>query len=162
MLDAATVAANRTGAGGSGDWGDGDVGAGGGVAIQESSVFTVHNSILADNYVDLVPNDCSGTATSKGHNLIADIDECILTAAAGDIVGVAALLLPLGDYGGPTPTHQPGFTSPAVDAGSCETVDGDTLSLDQRGVVRPQAGTCDMGAVEVLPPESVLFMPLMR
>jgi hypothetical protein len=39
--------------------------------------------------------------------------------------------------------------SPAIDAGSCTDSDGITVTVDQRGVARPQGATCDIGAFEV-------------
>lgn len=65
------------------------------------------------------------------------------------------MLAPLGDYGGPTPTHALLFGSPALDAAdpSCP---GDISITDQRGVARPFDGDgldgarCDVGAVEAV------------
>jgi len=49
----------------------------------------------------------------------------------------------LADNGGPTLTHALLAGSPAIDAalGACP-------AIDQRGVVRPVGGGCDVGAVE--------------
>ena len=55
-----------------------------------------------------------------------------------------AQLNPLGNYGGPTGTHLPRTTSPAVNG----VGDGDCPFTDQRGVIRPQGPKCDIGAVE--------------
>jgi len=62
-------------------------------------------------------------------------------------------LAPLGDYGGPTPTHVLNEDSPAVDAGPAESC----TAADQRGLSRPIDGNgdgirgCDAGAVELNP-----------
>jgi hypothetical protein len=52
---------------------------------------------------------------------------------------------PLADNGGPTKTHALLPGSPALDSGDPDS----TLAIDQRGVIRPQAGRCDMGAFEL-------------
>ena len=63
----------------------------------------------------------------------------------------------LGSNGGPTRTHLPKSTSPALDEGSAFEPGTDTYSCrptDQRGVDRPVDGdgdgdaVCDVGAVE--------------
>jgi len=74
----------------------------------------------------------------------------------GDRFNTAALLGPLGDNGGPTPTMVPEATSPLVDQGAAFG-----LGTDQRGVQRPidfpaianAAGGdgADIGAVELQP-----------
>lgn len=65
------------------------------------------------------------------------------------------LLLPLGDYGGLTPTAPPALGSPAIDNGGF--LGGTTFSnptIDQRGIPRPQSGDgnaseeWDIGSVE--------------
>jgi len=52
----------------------------------------------------------------------------------------------LADNGGPPQTFLPQTGSPLIDkvpGASC------TVSTDERGITRPQASTCDIGAVEV-------------
>jgi hypothetical protein len=80
--------------------------------------------------------------TSAGFNLVSD-DSCNLNGTA-DLQNTDAQLGPLKNNGGPTLTHLPKVGSPALDGGQC--VAG--ISNDQRGVARPQGGTCDRGAVE--------------
>ena len=88
--------------------------------------------------------DCSGAVTSVGANLDSD-GSCGLAGPA-DQTGVDPLLAPLGANGGPTATHLPQAGSPALDvAGHASCAE-----LDQRGVVRPEGPTCDVGAVEVV------------
>jgi hypothetical protein len=68
------------------------------------------------------------------------------------IVTATPLLMPLHDYGGPTPTCALHPDSPAIDASA------GCLLTDQRGVLRPVDGNgdtvalCDIGAVEFFPP----------
>jgi len=125
---------------------------GGGLGSVGGKVVMV-NTISAANKVSRIGSgrDCLGDIDSLGHNLIQDPDECnLLGVATGNVLGVPARLRPLRDNGGPTLTHAPRRTSPAVDAGdpaNCPT-------LDQRGVLRPRDGdhdgsaVCDIGAVE--------------
>jgi CSLREA domain-containing protein len=91
---------------------------------------------------------CAGAVSSLGSNVV--VDTSCAFAAAGDQQGIDPLLGALGDHGGPTETYLPYQDSPAVDA-----VDGAGLGcgtlfpVDARGIVRPQHGDCDAGAVEV-------------
>ncbi|CAN0369716.1 unnamed protein product, partial [Ectocarpus sp. 4 AP-2014] len=79
-------------------------------------------------------NNLAGlTIRSLGHNLLEETPtgDAAHDAAVGDLRDVDALLLPLADNGGPTPTHALLVGSPAIDAGNS------TLATDQRGVGRP-------------------------
>lgn len=80
------------------------------------------------------------------HNL--DDDGTCGFSRVGDKPGSNPLLGPLQNNGGPTSTHALAGNSPAVnvaDVPHCR-------STDQRGVSRPQQGTCDIGAYEYVPP----------
>jgi hypothetical protein len=60
----------------------------------------------------------------------------------------------LGDNGGPTLTMLPAATSPLLDQVPSDACLA-RVTVDQRGVTRPQGSACDIGAVEVavaLPP----------
>ena len=95
----------------------------------------IANSVSSDN--------CNGSVTSLGHNLDSD-GTCALDGPA-DISGVDPLLGPLADNGDPTETHALLRDSPAIDhvpVGNCE------VTVDQRGVSRPQRSGCDIGAFE--------------
>ena len=103
-------------------------------------------------YVGRKGDDCDGSITSEGYNLIEFITGCSVTGdTTGNIIGVDPMLGPLADNGGPTLTMEPLPGSPAIDAGSCSD-----QTRDQRGLPRPvdDPGApnvddgCDVGAVE--------------
>ncbi|HYQ79714.1 MAG TPA: choice-of-anchor Q domain-containing protein [Solirubrobacterales bacterium] len=71
-----------------------------------------------------------GEYTSAGFNL--DEDDSCGFGKSSDLSGVVAGLEPLGDNGGPTPTHPLQADSPAVDRGTSFG-----LTSDQRGLTRP-------------------------
>jgi mannose-6-phosphate isomerase-like protein (cupin superfamily) len=72
-------------------------------------------------------------------------------APGGGLDAADPELGPLAPNGGPTETHLPAPTSPAVDQADL----AECLARDQRGVLRPDGtggeGECDMGSVELLP-----------
>jgi CSLREA domain-containing protein len=149
FLDNATLADNTAGAGG--DSGvSGQHGTGGGIYNALAEVH-LKNTLLARNLSLDGASDCEGAAlVSHGYNLVQDVSFCRLGGdLTGVIAGVDAGLGDLADNGGPTRTHalQPG--SPALDAGTCTDMDLKLVTVDQRGVPRPQAAGCDMGAFEL-------------
>jgi hypothetical protein len=115
----------------------------------------VRNSIVADQ---LAGPDCHGVVTTGGHNL-EGAASCSFTALS-DLQAEDPELAPLGDNGGPTPTHLPAVTSPAVNflapsVGGC----GVSGQVDQRNSLRPVGGGCDIGSVEApLPTPLTLFV----
>jgi hypothetical protein len=149
-------------------------GEGGGISNAFGGMITLTNSTLSGNSAGLgggvfnfgiaslrnsvVSNsptgrDCSGSIqgsgiTSQGYNLDSD-NTCNLTAT-GDITNTNPLLDPLADNGGNTLTHALQDGSLAIDhipigTNGCGTM----ITTDQRGVVRPQGGGCDIGAFEL-------------
>jgi hypothetical protein len=141
----------------------GNVGDDGGGGIWNDGSATVTNSIIAGNAVDLgdEPRDCTGVVVSHGYNLFGT--PCSAPQAT-DVVGTAdapldALLKALGSYGGPTQTMVPTPKSPAVNRIPVGATSSDGAialcpasgTTDQRGIARPQAGACDIGAVERKP-----------
>ncbi|MCC5953119.1 MAG: right-handed parallel beta-helix repeat-containing protein [Acidimicrobiia bacterium] len=91
---------------------------------------------------------CQVAATSGGYNVVSDVS-CGL-GSTGDVEGAAFFVDALADNGGPTLTHLPAASNPAVEAipvGTSELCD-DTLPTDQRGVARPGATGCTIGSVE--------------
>jgi CSLREA domain-containing protein len=110
--------------------------------------FLLQRSLVAGNTAPHGP-DCFGMGTQNAWNVIGIGDDC--GHGPTDRIGTIAAPLdpritPLGDHGGPTPTHALLAGSPAIDLGP---VSG-CLASDQRGRPRP-ANLCDSGAVERLP-----------
>ena len=172
-----------------------EAGRGGGVSVDTSRLpigclyqFVFQESIIAGNEA-IESRDCHApavvvgpdpgvplpSAISSGHNLIGDGTGCEVDPEAGDLIGGAEWidpgLLPLGDYGGPTPTHALAPGSPAHDAIPVDRCDASEFAFapdgfpgfflrlahdtDQRGVVRPQQAACDVGAFERQPPRAI-------
>jgi uncharacterized repeat protein (TIGR01451 family) len=118
----------------------------------------VRNTIIGGNNAS-TGNDIYQTIQSRGWNLIQDTSGGTLDTTGGDntaegnITGVNPRLGPLQDNGGATWTHTLlGGANPslAIDAGSSTDIDGNSVSVDQRGFSRPQpgGGAHDMGAYE--------------
>jgi len=154
-MSSTTVAFNKAGS-------DAFLNLGGGVFLASSNNYKMYNNIIAGNMVD----DCliytfTGGVIESHHNHVQapgqDTTACTFTGT-GDVVGADPKLDPqLADNGGPTPTHELPFTSPAHDAGDtagCNAPDGLPLVTDQRGAGFPRLdGRCDKGAYE----QTVLF-----
>ena len=94
-----------------------------------------------------------GSWSSGGGNLESPGDSCGLDPSVDQTNVTDAKLLPLGNYGGATPSHMPQADSPAVDDPMGATTS--CPSYDQRlGPNRPQDGNgdgffaCDIGAIE--------------
>jgi hypothetical protein len=116
---------------------------GGGMHVQNPSLVTLRNSVLADN----PGGNCGGLpVTSLGYNL--DTHSACLMGGPGDLAAMGANLGPLADNGGPTFTHALLPGSPALEAGEDATCEPG----DQRGVIRPQGLHYDMGAYEAETP----------
>jgi len=137
VLTYTTVASNTASSGGRG-------------IHRAGGTVLLKNTIVAYNGA----TNCSGGVTSNGYNL-EDADTCGLNAT-GDITDTNPLLGPLADNGGDTLTHALLEGSPAIDRGTC--VAG--ITTDQRGVTRPQGGTCDMGAYEYAQEGGAVYLPL--
>jgi hypothetical protein len=89
---------------------------------------------------------CGLSGTVTANNSLAQDGTCGLSGN-GNITGVNPGLGALANNGGPTDTQAIGATSIAVDRGGagCQ-------ATDQRGVPRPQLGSCDIGAYEYRAP----------
>lgn len=124
----------------------------------------VRNSLFVNNTADNGPNDwniqqhCSSELAHDGTNLqypprltggnFRNDVTCFAGKSApeqtGDPLFRDPQLAALADNGGPTRTMAIGLSSPALNAGS------NCPATDQRGVSRPQAGGCDLGAFELV------------
>ncbi|MFT4825004.1 MAG: putative outer membrane repeat protein, partial [Cryomorphaceae bacterium] len=119
---------------------------GGGLWLETpETLVNLQNTLLSDN----VGSDCGGFfPESNGYNLNADAS-CGLSGA-GDS-SVDPLLRSLLANGGATLTHALPVNSPAIDAGNPAVPGTDQAAcsaLDQRGVPRVEADSCDIGAYE--------------
>ena len=87
-----------------------------------------------------------------GYNIVGDgTGTGFVNGVNNDQVGVDPLLKPLANNGGNTPTIGLQPTSPAINkipTTDCTDQSGEAVTSDQRGVARPQAGACDVGAYE--------------
>jgi CSLREA domain-containing protein len=115
--------------------------AGGGISNQGE--ISMINTLLAGNRGGNCDLDLVGI-TSLGHNLDSDAT-CGLSAAT-DLSGMEPKIDALAPHGGPTRTHGLLLGSPAVDRGKDLRTEG--VSTDQRGSIRPQGRTFDIGALE--------------
>ena len=154
-----TIANNRAGGNFEGQPPGGGVNVGGGPENPDGIRF--QNTLMFNNTsLTGAPNNCADEnegagLVSEGGN-VDNGNSCFFTGP-GDQANAAVLLAPLGNYGGPTPTHALGTASQndAIDSG----VPGNCPATDQRGTTRPLDGDgngnpgCDAGAFEVDPSE---------
>lgn len=113
-------------------------GSGGGINNIFGGAVTARSTIIARNYDNsAVAPDFSGTLSSQGYNLIGNtLNLAVIGTTTGNILGRDPLLLPLGNYGGPTQTHALQPNSPAIDAADPNSFP----ATDQRGSIRPLDG----------------------
>lgn len=127
---------------------------GGGLLVEGDTLVNVANTVISGNLAPVGP-ECNGPIVSAGHNLVRDNATCSGFMGTGDQVGsmslpLDAMLGPLANLGGGIDGHRPLTISPLINAASPAALGnpGACLSEDQRGVLRPQGGRCDIGAVE--------------
>ncbi len=104
-----------------------------------SGEMTLRNSILSGHS----GGNCIGTLPASNGFNIDSLNTCGFMSAS-DLHNTDPLLMPLGMYGGTTPTHALDIGSPAIDSADPDRCAG----TDQRGVARPQGARCDRGAYE--------------
>lgn len=121
---------------------------GGGLFVFNSATF--RNTIMQGGCETTAPS-ITDVVTADAYNLEGG-NTCGFSGT--DQTGVAPLLGPLQDNGGPAFTHALLPMSPAREAGSPAVPGSGGTACeadDQRGVTRPQRARCDVGSVEVGP-----------
>ncbi len=119
----------------------------------------IRNSIISGNNGTSASPDVTnstGGITSEGNNIIGNVGTSTGWVAA-DLLNINPMLNPLADNGGFNMTFLPMAGSPAIDAGQNCVIDQSCTSnnptipvtTDQRGIIRPQGTTVDIGSVEV-------------
>lgn len=129
----------------------------------QSSIPRLTSTIVADNTAAGAAQDLDQAEGSDGggfdsaFSLVETPGDAPILQETGDanVIGSDPQLGALGDNGGPTQTHVPATTSPAIDKGDAVPRD----DTDQRGAQRTQDGTgipnpeggdgTDIGAVEI-------------
>jgi YVTN family beta-propeller protein len=134
----------------------------GGGVFSDGGCITLHNTIVAGNEgVDDAGKDVFGVfEAASSYNLIGVIDGSTNldfnpeTLYGTDDSPIDPMLMPLGDYGGPTRTQALFPGSVAFDAGSNQRATEAGLTVDQRGQVRfsdadaDGIATIDIGSYE--------------
>lgn len=125
---------------------------GGGVARPGTGVVNLKNSVVGDNSVGTggVGPDIFGTINSQDYNHIEDTSGGTVGGTTTNNGTGDAQLGALASNGGPNQTHLPGGTSPVLNTIPNGVNDcGSVVTNDQRGILRPAAGGCEKGSVEV-------------
>jgi hypothetical protein len=114
----------------------------------DSTTLESFGSVVAESQGT---GNCLAKTTSHGYNF-SDDDLCGFTDPTDRQDAGDPHLGPLAANGGPTRTRLPEFGSPLIDVvppPSCQSDGATGITVDQRGVTRPQGPGCDIGAVEV-------------
>jgi len=127
---------------------------GGGITIGAGTV-SLKNTIVANQ---VLGSNCAGGLVTTPLNSLDSDGTCGVAITANPLLGSLA------NNGGPTLTHALLPGSPAIDAGDAATCAAAPVnSADQRGVIRPQGTSCDIGAFELqLGPLPVVGLNLNR
>lgn len=118
-----------------------------GTFTSANATLTLANTIIASAQANcfFAPWGSGVVTLAADHNNVFTDATCF--AGASDQVVADAGLAPLANNGGPTQTHALLAGSPAIDTADA-AICPDT---DQRGILRPQGGGCDVGAYEIAP-----------
>ena len=139
---------------------------GGGNLYLDYYALALHDTLIAAGSSPTSGGNCAfqgkeAIIVSRGYNA-EDSNQCTL-GGTGDKTGASLLLGPLQNNGSPTATIALLGGSAAIDAGDpagCTDAEGNPLSVDQRGVARPQGARCDIGAFEYVPPPPPVVPPV--
>jgi hypothetical protein len=117
-----------------------------GAASLQATQLTSHRSVAIAPQGQVV---CGIPSTDRGssYNWFSDAS-CAFRARTNQQIDAEFLLMALAENGGPVPTRLPATGSVLIDhvpLSACP------IRADARGVSRPQAAACDIGAVEVEP-----------
>ncbi len=133
-------------------------GTGGGLYSSGGANITIKNTILDLNKANGVNDECQGSVTQNGYNIVYAPLNCNLSVDNTSDTGIHAGLEPLAYNGGPTRTRALTANSAATDfTKSCTFGNGNPITIDQRGEPRPADGDgdgktrCDIGAFELQP-----------
>ncbi|MEZ6061767.1 MAG: CHRD domain-containing protein [Planctomycetaceae bacterium] len=117
------------------------------VAGNDSGAGNTPDDIAGDSVAGVSFNNLIGDAASSG-GLTDGTDGNLVGDSGAGTIDIALVLNPvLADNGGLTPTHALIVGSPAINAGM--DLSGSGITLDQRGVARPQGTAYDIGAAEI-------------
>lgn len=124
-----------------------------------SSVTNIKNTIVADNISNSTNIDLFGPFTSYGYNVIENQTYATASYASGVDSSFDSSTDPSlgtsGTYGGTTTVVEISTGSSAESTGSCTDIDGDTVTIDQRGFLKDDGdGVCDIGAFEIIDQET--------
>ncbi len=125
-----------------------------GNGIRNSDTLTLRNTIVA-NSTAVECDNADGATLSVTHSLIEDGSCGAEDGNANNNLSGDPQLASLAGNGGRTQTHALLAGSPAIDAGN----NANCPATDQRGNARPQADTCDIGAVEFTAPTDCTAAP---
>jgi len=123
---------------------------GGGLALADSIIVEMSNSIIGGNTAPTNPDVATyqaGASLESAYSLIEAPGTANIVDNGGNILNQSPQLGALADNGGPTETQRPALTSPVINAADPAFVP--PPSTDQRGFARVYAGRADMGAVEI-------------
>ncbi len=127
--------------------------AGGGI-YHDGGTTRLKASLLSENQAALGANcrRAKTGLTSAGDNL--DSDGSCAFSQPGDRSNLAMYFFAFGVYGGETPAYLPLPGNPALEgAALCQDLENQRPASDQRGVLRPETGACDIGAAQRLDPD---------
>ena len=121
------------------------------------SYFTVINSIIWANTAETnFPVVMNESARGEFVNSVIDVECPTYVGVQYTCTGTITedpMMSQLKNHGGFTMTSLPNFEASAIDAGLV----AECPDEDQRGVIRPQGQSCDIGAVEMRVSDEVIF-----